>query len=120
MRSVNFKMPYKAIGNVVYHKVGGQWRVKQHARSRLNAVATVRLLNMIKYRDNLEEKRYAKKSWITDNYNAINTINPRSAFSKFALSRPGKMGKRMVFGKVKGTNTWRPQGTIKQKRNRYI
>jgi len=39
-------MPYKAVGNRVWHKVGGRWRVKQRCRNAAAAKRAVRLLYM--------------------------------------------------------------------------
>jgi len=40
-------MPYKRIGKVVYTKRTGNWRVKQHCKSVVNAKKAIRLLNGI-------------------------------------------------------------------------
>ena len=42
-------MPYKIIGNTVYHMKDGKWSVKQHATSHANAVEAMRLLNAVEH-----------------------------------------------------------------------
>ena len=38
-------MPYKVVGNSVYHKKGGKWSIKQVCSSHENAVKAVGLLH---------------------------------------------------------------------------
>ena len=40
-------IPYKRVGNVVYHKKGGKWSVKQKTKSPANAQKTLNLLRGI-------------------------------------------------------------------------
>ena len=40
-------MPYKIVGRKVMHKKAGRWSVKQTAKSKENAVKTVRLLRYL-------------------------------------------------------------------------
>lgn len=42
-------MPYKVIGNKVYHKKGGTWSVKQTAKSHANALAAMHLLQGVEH-----------------------------------------------------------------------
>lgn len=42
-------MPYKIIGNAVYHFKNGKWSVKQRASSHANAVAAMKLLQGIEH-----------------------------------------------------------------------
>jgi len=42
-------MPYKVEGNVVYHKKGGKWVVKQRCKSHEKAKAAMRLLYGIEH-----------------------------------------------------------------------
>jgi hypothetical protein len=50
-------MPYKVKGKIVWHKVGGKWKIKQKATSHLKALATVRLLHGIKHGLKLSHKK---------------------------------------------------------------
>jgi hypothetical protein len=40
-------MPYKRVGNLVYHKKGAKWSVKQHCSSPEAAEKAIRLLNAV-------------------------------------------------------------------------
>jgi hypothetical protein len=40
-------MPYKRVGNVIYHKKDGDWSVKQTATSEANAIRALKLLEGI-------------------------------------------------------------------------
>lgn len=42
-------MPYKRKGNIIYHKKGNKWTVKQKCRSVKNAKKAIRLLRGIKH-----------------------------------------------------------------------
>jgi len=42
-------MPYKVVGNKVYHKKGGRWKVKQTCESHKNAVKALRLLQGLEH-----------------------------------------------------------------------
>lgn len=42
-------MPYKRIGNKVYHKKGGKWKVKQTCKNKENAEAALRLLRGLEH-----------------------------------------------------------------------
>lgn len=42
-------MPYKVIGTKVYHKKAGKWSLKQTARSKDKAFATIRLLQGLEH-----------------------------------------------------------------------
>jgi len=37
-------MPYQIKGNIIYHKKGGKWKVKQKCKSHANAVKALGLL----------------------------------------------------------------------------
>ena len=42
-------MPYKSVGNKVYHKKGGKWKVKQTCGSAAKAKSAVNLLRGVKH-----------------------------------------------------------------------
>ena len=42
-------MPYKTVGNKVYHKRGGKWKVKQTCKSAAAAKRAVNLLRGVKH-----------------------------------------------------------------------
>ena len=42
-------MPYKIVGNKIYHKKGGKWKVKQTCKSHANAVKALRLLQGLEH-----------------------------------------------------------------------
>lgn len=42
-------MPYKVVGKKVMHNITGKWTVKQVAKSHLNAIKTVHLLQGIEH-----------------------------------------------------------------------
>ncbi len=43
------KMPYKVVGDTVYHKKGGVWKVKQHCKSNTAAKKAVNLLRGVEH-----------------------------------------------------------------------
>jgi len=45
-------MPYKRVGNKIYHKKGGKWSVKQVCRSVAAAIKALRLLQGIERDEN--------------------------------------------------------------------
>jgi len=42
-------MPYKRVGNEIYVKKGGKWRLKQRCKDSANAESALRLLRAIKH-----------------------------------------------------------------------
>ena len=54
-------MPYKVVGNAVYHKKGNKWSVKQRCRSNAAAKAAVRLLHGVDKGWRPTGKKRAKK-----------------------------------------------------------
>ncbi len=42
-------MPYKRVGNKVFTKSSGNWKVKQTCKSTDNAKAAIRLLEMVEH-----------------------------------------------------------------------
>lgn len=53
-------MPYKVIGNKVYHKKGGKWKVKQRCGSPAKAKRAVNLLRGVEHGDWKPTGRKAK------------------------------------------------------------
>ena len=50
-------MPYKVVGDKVYHKKGGKWSVKQQCSSHKNAVKAVGLLHLKGYGSQENKKK---------------------------------------------------------------
>ena len=57
-------MPYKVIGNKVYHKKGGKWSVKQTCKSHSNAMAAMRLLRGVEGGEWKPRKKAEGKNYI--------------------------------------------------------
>jgi len=55
-------VPYKVIGNKVYHKKNGRWKVKQTCKSAANAKKAVNLLRGIEHGDWKPTGKPARKS----------------------------------------------------------
>lgn len=49
-------MPYKLVGNTIYHMKNGKWSVKQRAKNLKNAKAAMRLLYAIEKDPNFKPK----------------------------------------------------------------
>jgi len=50
-------MPYKRKGKIILHYKNGRWRIKQKAKSILNAKKTLRLLHWIEHTTKLKLKK---------------------------------------------------------------
>lgn len=50
-------MPYKRVGKIIYHKIGGKWSIKQKTSSVANAIATMKLLQGIEHEWKPTKKR---------------------------------------------------------------
>jgi len=44
-----FRMPYKIVGQNVYHRKGGKWKIKQRCKSPEAAKRALRLLNAVEH-----------------------------------------------------------------------